>query len=117
MAGGLLTGFRALDLTEEKGFVCGKILATMGIDTIKVEKPGGDAARNIPPFYQDTPDPEKSLYWLVYNTDKRGITLNLETNRGQALFGELVKRFDFVLYPIQGCHKDDGNIFGRLVGF
>jgi len=37
MARGLLSGFRALDLTDEKGFVCGKILASMGVDTIKVE--------------------------------------------------------------------------------
>ena len=42
MTEGLLSGFRALDLTDEKGFVCGKILASMGVDTIKVEKPGGD---------------------------------------------------------------------------
>jgi len=97
MANSLLSGFRALDLTDEKGFVCGKILAAMGVDTVKIEKPGGDPTRNIPPFYQDTTDPEKSLYWFVYNTDKRGITLNLETSRGRELFKELVKRSDFVL--------------------
>jgi crotonobetainyl-CoA:carnitine CoA-transferase CaiB-like acyl-CoA transferase len=33
----LLSGYRALDLTDEKGFVCGKILAALGIETIKVE--------------------------------------------------------------------------------
>jgi crotonobetainyl-CoA:carnitine CoA-transferase CaiB-like acyl-CoA transferase len=107
MARGLLSGFRALDLTDEKGFVCGKILASMGVDTIKVEKPGGDPARNLPPFYGQTPDPEKSLYWLVYNTDKRGITLNLETNRGQELFKELVKRSDFVLESFIPGYLDD----------
>ena len=107
MARGLLSGFRALDLTDEKGFVCGKILASMGVDTIKVEKPGGDPARNLPPFYQHTPDPEKSLYWLVYNTDKRGITLNLETNRGQELFKKLVKRSDFVLESFTPGYLDD----------
>jgi crotonobetainyl-CoA:carnitine CoA-transferase CaiB-like acyl-CoA transferase len=107
MARGLLSGFRALDLTDEKGFVCGKILASMGVDTIKVEKPGGDPARNLPPFYEHAPDPEKSLYWLVYNTDKRGITLNLETNRGQELFKELVKRSDFVLESFTPGYLDD----------
>jgi len=107
MANSLLSGFRALDLTDEKGFVCGKILAAMGVDTIKVEKPGGDPARNIPPFYQDTPDPEKSLYWFVYNTDKRGITLNLETSRGRDLFKELVKRSDFVLESFMPGYLDD----------
>jgi benzylsuccinate CoA-transferase BbsE subunit len=97
MADSLMSGFRALDLTDEKGFVCGKILATLGIETIKIEKPGGDPARGIPPFLHETPNPEKSLYWLAFNTDKRSITLNLDTSQGQDLFRKLVKRSDFVL--------------------
>ena len=94
---GLLSGFRALDLTNEQGFACGKILAALGVDTIKIEQPGGDPARNIPPFLGDTHDPQKSLYWQAFNTDKRGITLNLKTARGQDLFKRLVKEADFVL--------------------
>jgi crotonobetainyl-CoA:carnitine CoA-transferase CaiB-like acyl-CoA transferase len=97
MADSLMSGFRALDLTDEKGVFCGKILADMGVDTIKVEKPGGDPMRNIPPFYHDIPDPEKSLYWFAYNTNKRSITLNLETVRGQELFRRLVEKADFVI--------------------
>jgi len=97
MADSLLSGFRALDLTDEKGAACGQILATMGVDVIKIEKPGGDPARNIPPFYHDTPDPEKSLNWFAFNTDKRSITLNLETDQGQDLFRKLVQKADFVL--------------------
>ena len=62
MTDSLLNGFRALDLTNEKGFVCGKILAALGVEVIKVERPGGDPARGIPPFLHNTPDPEKSLY-------------------------------------------------------
>ena len=42
----LLAPFRVLDLTDEKGFLCGKMLADLGVDVIKVEKPGGDTARN-----------------------------------------------------------------------
>lgn len=97
MADGLLTGFRALDLTDARGIVCGKIMATLGVDVIKVERPGGDLARNVPPFYQDIPDPHKSLYWLAFNTDKRSITLNLEVSKGQELFRKLVEKADFVL--------------------
>lgn len=93
----LLSGFRALDLTDEKGFICGKILGALGVDVIKIEKPGGDAARGIPPFLRDIPDPEESLYWMAYNTDKRGITLNLAFNQGRTLFRELVKGADFVI--------------------
>jgi crotonobetainyl-CoA:carnitine CoA-transferase CaiB-like acyl-CoA transferase len=107
MVDGLLSGFRALDLTDEKGVVCGKILAALGVDTIKVEKPGGDSARGIPPFLHDTPDPEKSLYWLAFNTDKRSITLNLETSKGQDLFRKLVDTADFVLESFPPGHMDN----------
>lgn len=106
MTDGLLSGFRALDLTDEKGFVCGQILAALGVDVIKVEKPGGDSARNIPPFYHDTPDPEKSLYWFAFNTDKRSMTLNLETDRGQDLFRKLVEKADFVLESFPPGYMD-----------
>ena len=97
MADSLLSGFRALDLTDEKGFACGKILSALGVETIKVEKPGGDPARAIPPFLHDEPGPEKSLHWSAFNTDKRSITLNLETPQGQDLFRKLVEKADFVL--------------------
>jgi len=97
MTDSLLSGFRALDLTNEKGFVCGKILAALGVEVIKVERPGGDPARGIPPFLNNTPDPEKSLYWYAFNTDKRSITLNLELSQGQDLFRKLVEKANFVL--------------------
>ena len=93
----LLSPYRALDLTDEKGFLCGKILADMGADVIKIERPGGDPARRIGPFYHDDPRPEKSLYWCAYNTNKRGITLNIETAEGQQIFKQLVKTADFVI--------------------
>ena len=53
------------------GPFCGMMLSDMGADVIKVERLGGDPARKIGPFYHDDPDPEKSLYWLAYNTNKR----------------------------------------------
>jgi benzylsuccinate CoA-transferase BbsE subunit len=93
----MLEGCRALDLTDEKGFLCGKILAELGVDVIKVEKPGGDNARRIGPFCQDQEDPDKSLYWFAYNSSKRGITLNLETKDGKNIFRDLVRTADFVV--------------------
>jgi crotonobetainyl-CoA:carnitine CoA-transferase CaiB-like acyl-CoA transferase len=106
MLDSLLSGFRALDLTDEKGFVCGKILAALGVETIKVEPPGGDPARGIPPYIHNQPDINKSLYWLAFNTDKRSITLNLETSRGQELFKKLVTRSDFVIESFKPGYLD-----------
>lgn len=97
MVSSLMSGYRALDITDAKGIFCGKLLADMGVDTIKVEKPGGDSMRNIPPFYHDIPDPEKSLFWFAFNSNKKGITLNLETSQGQELFKKLVENTDFIL--------------------
>ena len=93
----MLEGYRALDLTDEKGFLCGKVLAELGVDVIKVEKPGGDPSRKVGPFWHDEKEPEKSLYWFAYNSSKRGITLNFETEEGKSLFRDLVKSADFVI--------------------
>jgi crotonobetainyl-CoA:carnitine CoA-transferase CaiB-like acyl-CoA transferase len=97
MANGPMTGFKGLDLTDEIGFLCGKVLADLGVEMIKVEKPGGDPSRLIPPFYQGKKDPEKSLYWFAYNTNKKGITLDIESKEGKELFKQLVQKVDFVI--------------------
>ncbi|MGH7773035.1 MAG: CaiB/BaiF CoA transferase family protein [Candidatus Binatia bacterium] len=94
---GLLASFRVLDLTDELGFLCGKILGDLGADVIKIERPGGDPARNIGPFYRNQPNPEKSLYWFAFNNNKRGITLNLESPRGQEIFSRLATGADFII--------------------
>jgi crotonobetainyl-CoA:carnitine CoA-transferase CaiB-like acyl-CoA transferase len=93
----MLEGYRALDLTDEKGFLCGKILAELGVDVIKVENPAGDPARKVGPFWHDQADPGKSLYWFAYNSSKRGITLDLETEDGKKIFRDLVRTADFVI--------------------
>lgn len=107
MGKGLLGSCRVLDLTDEKGFLCGKILADLGADVIKIEKPGGDKARNLGPFYHDVPDPEKSLYWFAYNLNKRGITLNIEAEEGRQIFTKLVKKAHFIIESFAPGYLDD----------
>lgn len=102
----LLSPYRVLDLTDETGFLCGKILADMGADVLKVERPGGDPGRRIGPYYHDQPSPEKSLYWAAYNTNKRGITLDIETATGQNLFRKLVERADVVIESFEPGFMD-----------
>ena len=87
----LLEGLRVLDLTDEKGQLCGRILADLGAEVIKTEKPGGDESRNIGPFYHDETHPEKSLFWFAYNRGKKGITLNLQKEGGKEIFQRLTK--------------------------
>ena len=93
----MLSPYRVLDLANEKGYYCSKLLADLGADVVKIERPGGDLSRNSGPFYHDIPDPEKSLNWFVFNRGKRGITLNIETADGQDIFKRLVKGADFVI--------------------
>ncbi|MBA7620011.1 Succinyl-CoA:(R)-benzylsuccinate CoA-transferase subunit BbsE [subsurface metagenome] len=73
------------------------MLAQLGVEVIKVERPGGDPGRILGPFYHDIPDPEKSLFWFAYNINKKGITLNIERADGKEIFKKLVKTADFVL--------------------
>ena len=101
-----LSGYRALDLTDAKGFFCGKLLGDLGTDVIKIEKPGGDPDRSRGPFYKDEPHPEKSLYWFAYNTNKRSITLDIEKTDGQELFRRLVKTADFVIESFSVGYMD-----------
>ncbi len=98
--------YRVLDLTDEKGFLCGKILGDLGADVIKIEPPGGDLSRNRGPFYKDIPHAEKSLFWLALNTSKRGITLNLDTSDGRDIFKRLVKTADFIIESFSPGHME-----------
>jgi benzylsuccinate CoA-transferase BbsE subunit len=93
---GILSPYRALDLADEKGLLCGKILGDLGADVIKIERPGGDLTRRLGPFYHGEPDPEKSLFWFAYNNNKRGITLDIETADGRDIFKRLVKTADII---------------------
>ncbi len=77
--------------------IAGKLMGDVGADVIKIERPGGAPSRNIGPFYKDIPHPEKSLFWMAYNDNKRGVTLNLELADGREILKELVEVSDFVI--------------------
>ena len=94
---GAFGGLRALELSDEKGQWCGKLMGDLGADVIKIEPPGGESSRTVGPFYQDIPNRERSLYFWHYNTSKRGITLDLETEDGRRLFRQLAEGADVIL--------------------
>ncbi len=95
--GGLLNGIQVLDLADEKASFCSKLLADMGSHVIKVERLGGDPSRKVGPFLGTFPHPEKSLSFYYNNTNKLGITLNLEHRVGQEIFCGLIKKTDVVV--------------------
>jgi crotonobetainyl-CoA:carnitine CoA-transferase CaiB-like acyl-CoA transferase len=97
MGSELLKGFRMLDLADEKGALCGKIFADLGADVIKVEPPEGCSTRRIPPFLDDIPAPDSSLYALAYHAGKRSVTVNLASADGRALLSDLAVRADFIV--------------------
>ena len=94
---GALSGYRVLDLADSNGAYCTKLLADLGADVIKIERPEGDPGRGIPPFAGDTPHPEKSLHFLHRNANKRGVTLRLDTVEGSNILRRLVKTADVLV--------------------
>jgi crotonobetainyl-CoA:carnitine CoA-transferase CaiB-like acyl-CoA transferase len=92
-----LDDIRVLDLAGEPGMYCGKLLAELGADVVKIEPPGGDPARRTGPFFHDEVDPNKSLYFFGLNSSKRAITLNIATADGQALLKRLAATADVVV--------------------
>jgi crotonobetainyl-CoA:carnitine CoA-transferase CaiB-like acyl-CoA transferase len=94
---GPLTGLRVIELADETGQFCGKLLGDLGADVVKIEPPGGEPCRRIGPFLDDAPHPELSLSFWYYNTSKRGITLDLATTDGRLLFARLAATADVIL--------------------
>ncbi|GAI41887.1 unnamed protein product, partial [marine sediment metagenome] len=81
--GSALSGYRVLDLTDEKGMLCSRYLADMGAEVIRIEKPGGGSAR--------------SLFLWETNLGKLDITLNVEVEPGQEIFKRLVETADVLV--------------------
>lgn len=77
---------------------CGKMLADLGAEVIKIEKPvDGDIARRRAPFAKDTPGLEHSGFFIYLNTNKLGVTLNLDKATGKGIFKKLIKDADILL--------------------
>jgi len=93
----MLSPYRVLDLTTERGVLCGQILGDLGADVIKIEPPGGSPARRLGPFYRDLPNPDGSLFWWAYNRNKRSITLEITRSDGQAILRLLAGKAHFLI--------------------
>jgi benzylsuccinate CoA-transferase BbsE subunit len=94
---GALEDLKVLDISGEKGEYCSKLFADMGAEVILVEKPEGNETRCREPFIEHVIHPEKSLHFLYFNTNKKSITLDLETIEGREIFRKLVKKVDVLI--------------------
>jgi crotonobetainyl-CoA:carnitine CoA-transferase CaiB-like acyl-CoA transferase len=102
---GALSGVKVLDLSEDiAGSFCARLLADYGAEVLKLEPPGGASLRRMGPFFHDDPHPEKSLFYLVLNLNKKGATLNLETSAGQAILKRLAQRIDVIVETYRPGH-------------
>src|SRR5438128_467924 len=93
-----LDGVRVLDFTGTAGQYATKLLADLGADVVRVEPPAGSAGRTRPPFADDDPSPNRSLAFWYWNTNKRSLTLDIETDDGRALLRRLLPRFDILVH-------------------
>ena len=102
---GYLAGVRVLDLTQfEAGPSCTEALAWLGADVVKVENPqGGEAGRSLlgrqsgPSQNQNQNQNQDSWYFLLFNANKKSITVNLKSERGLDLVKNMAKRADVMV--------------------
>ncbi|MEE9435408.1 MAG: CoA transferase, partial [Candidatus Adiutricales bacterium] len=99
MAAGALSDLKAVEFGNMVSApFCTKMLASLGAEVIKVEKPVmGDDARRRGPFLKNKPHLEGSGLFLYLNTDKLGISLNLETSAGRIIFEDLIREADILV--------------------
>jgi crotonobetainyl-CoA:carnitine CoA-transferase CaiB-like acyl-CoA transferase len=101
MSVAFLTGFRALDLTGLSGQLCGRMLGDLGMEVIKIEPPGGDPARQMPPFVQSSDGKRLSTTFAHLNAGKASKVLDLDKESDRAVFRKLVETADVVLESFQ----------------
>jgi formyl-CoA transferase len=90
-----LNGIRVIDMTHNQaGPACAQMLAFLGADVIKLEEPkAGDVARTV---HADKKGSD-SLFFLLFNANKKSLTLNLKTEEGKRLFKEVIGQSDVLI--------------------
>lgn len=107
----MLSPYRVLDLSDERGLLCGHILAGLGADVVLVEPPGGSPARSVPPLLDDAPEGEQSLYWASYARNRRSIELDLDSAEGRRELRRLAASADILIES-----SDPGAMAARGLG-
>jgi crotonobetainyl-CoA:carnitine CoA-transferase CaiB-like acyl-CoA transferase len=93
----VLDGIRVIELASERIALAGKLLGDMGADVILLEAVQGEPSRSYPPFVDDEPGDNRSLYFMHYNTSKRSVILDLDTEPGRVAFKKLIASADILI--------------------
>lgn len=105
MLGGILDDLLVLDLSQGiAGPLCARLLGDHGARVIKVEPPGGEEARRFPPFAGNDPHPEKSLFHLLLNLNKQGLTLDTSRPEGVDILRRLALQADIIVESFTPGH-------------
>lgn len=91
----MIEHLKVLDLTDERGLLCGRLLADLGADVVQVEPIDGSAARRAAPLVGH--DSDISLVWQTFGANRRGVRLDLDSEEGQDSFRALARAADVVV--------------------
>ena len=94
---GPFAGVRLVEVGGLSAAYCGKLMGDLGADVVKVEQPGGDKSRALPPLWPAGSQPSHSLPFLYLNTSKRSVTLDLSKQAGRDLFRRLIATSDILV--------------------
>lgn len=98
---GALAGIRVLEISHQAGAVCGRVLADLGAEVVKLEPPGGEPARSSHPMVELEDGSEHSCFWLAFNVSKRSVCLDLSSDAGLGEFRHLAEDADIVITDFQ----------------
>ncbi len=106
-----LVGIRVIDHADENGEMCGRLLADLGAEVIRVEPPGGAASRRMPPFHDDI-----SLYFAVRNLGKKSVTLDMDSADGRRRLDGLLDAADVWIESHRSDDLDRREVLERHPG-
>lgn len=93
----MLSPYRVLDLSDERGLFCSRILSELGADVIHIEPPEGSPARHVGAHAGGYVDPERSLTWWAMARDSRSVAFDLGNERDRRALLDLVRTADILI--------------------
>ena len=103
-----LAGLRVIEIANDiAGEFTGRLLAEMGADVVKIEPPGGSPTRAVGPFAGNARDPDRSLNFWFYNSNKRSLVLDIASGAGRAAFKTLASDADILVVTAQPAELEN----------